>query len=206
MKQRLTIRCIFAGLALLLFIAVAMLGFIYDLLPVGIVGVFMALVFAWVFAGCIYIEVVRERFTARYRALDYVGAKAVLDQATHNHVLYPFMRLALNQMYLRVELCLDDIPAAVKYVESLRHVGGAGWRYKTAYFVVLFNLDWSDLAAARTEYEAFKNDCAHHEIYQGQLSILAAIFSHIDGHGVELPESVKNADYPILRRIVRKYC
>lgn len=206
MKKNCIVMCVILGLCSIFFIGVSVVGFVYDIYAVGITAIFMALIALWAFAGYIYRESVRERFIALYRARDYRGAKAVLDRAAANHFLYPFMRIALNQMYLRVELCLDDIPAAVKYVELLRHDGGTGWKYKTAYFVVLFNLDWADVAAARSEYEAFRSDCAHAVIYQEQLAVLAAIFSHIDGNGEELPASVKNADYPILHRIVRKYC
>ncbi len=206
MKKNCTLACVLLGICALLFAAAGVVSFVYGQYAPGGLSMVMLLVSLWAFAGYIYREKTREHFIARYHVRDYHGAKAILDRAASNHILYPFMRIALNQMYLRIALCLDDIPAAVKYAESLRRVGGDGWKYKTAYFMVLFNLDWEDIAAARTEFEAFRAACSHAEIYREQLAILAVIFDHIDGKGGELPESVKRADYPILHRIVRRYC
>ncbi len=206
MKKNCTLACILLGICALAFAVASVVCFVYGQYAPGGIGIAMLLLILWTFAGYVYRENIREHFIGRYHVRDYHGAKTILDKAARNHLLYPFMRIALNQMYLRIELCLDDIPAAVHYAESLRRLGGDGWRYKTAYFVTLFNLDWEDVAAARTEYEAFRAACSEHEIYRDQLAVLKVIFDHIDGRGGELPELVKNADYPILHRIVRRYC
>ncbi len=206
MKKNCILACVLMSILALAFAAASIVLFIFGQYAPGGAAIAMFLISLWVFAGYVYRENVRERFIGRYRVRDYLGAKSILDRASRNHLLYPFMRIALNQMYLRIELCLDDIPAAVHYAESLRRLGGDGWKYKTAYWFTLFHLDWADIAAAHSEYEAFRAACAQAEIYRGQLDVLSAIFAHIDGHGGPLPESVKNADYPILHRIVRRYC
>ncbi len=206
MKKNCIVPCILLGLCALLFAAAGVVCFVYGQYAPGGIAVAFLLVCLWAFAGYVFREIVRERFVGRYRVRDYAGAKAVLDRAARNHLLYPFMRIALNQMYLRVSLCLDDIPAAVHYADLLRRVGGDGWKYKTAYFMILFHLDWEDLSAARVEYESFRTACAGAAVYREQLEILSAVFAHIDGQGGELPAGVKQADYPILHRIVRRYC
>lgn len=206
MKKSCVLACVLLSLCALLFAAASVVSFVYGQYAPGGIACAFFLVALWTFAGYVCRENVRERFIARYRVRDYLGAKGILDAAARNHLLYPFLRIALNQMYLRIELCLDNIPEAVHYAESLRRLGGDGWKYKTAYWFTLFNLDWSDVAAARAEYEAFRTACAHAEIYRGELEVLAAIFAHIDGQGGDLPDRVKQADYPVLHRIVRKYC
>ncbi len=206
MKKSCVLACVLLGLCALIFAAAGIVCFVFEVYAAGCMSFVAMLVDLWAFAGYVYRENMREHFIARYRVRDYAGAKSILDRASRNHVLYPFLRIALNQMYLRIDLCLDDIPAAVRRAELLRRLGGDGWKYKTAYWFTLFNLDWEDVVAARTEYEAFRAACAHAEIYKDQLNVLAAIFAHIDGRGGALPDSVKNADYPILHRIVRRYC
>ena len=117
MKKNCIFVCVILGLVTALFAGAAVVSFVLGgsvgVAP-GVAACLLALIAAWVFAGYLRREIAREKFIARYRVRDYEGAKAVLDKAAGNHFLYPFMRIALNQMYLRVELCLDDVPAAVK--------------------------------------------------------------------------------------------
>ncbi len=206
MKKNCVLACVLLGLCVLVFAAAGIVCFVFEQYAPGCISLIVMLVTVWAFIGYVYRENLRERFIGRYRVRDYAGAKAIVDAAARNHFLYPFLRIILHQLYLRLALCLDDIPAAVRHAESLRRLGGDGWRYRTSYWFTLFNLDWEDVHAARAEYDAFRTACEHAEIYRGQLAVLAAIFAHIDGHGGPLPESVKNADYPILHRIVRRYC
>lgn len=126
MKKNCILACVLMSIFALAFAAASIVLFIFGQYAPGGAAIAMFLISLWVFAGYVYRENVRERFIGRYRVRDYPGAKSILDRASRNHLLYPFMRIALNQMYLRIELCLDDIPAAVHYAESLRRLGGTG--------------------------------------------------------------------------------
>lgn len=206
MKRNLTVVCILTGLCVAVFAATTVVGFVFGVLPVGIVGAMMFAVSLWVFAGSIYRERVYGAFDARYRAGDYAAARAILDKAERNHFLYPIARIIVLQMYVKVALAQDDTATAERYVSRLRHNGGDGWRYRTAYFIVLLNLDWGDVPAATAEYEAFKSACANSEIYRTRIETLDAIFANIHGEARTLPEAAKQSKYPILHRVVQKYC
>ena len=206
MKRNLTVVCILTGLCVAVFAATTVIGFVFDVLPVGIIGAMMLLVSLWVFAGSIYRERVYAAFDARYRAGDYVAARAILDRAERNHFLYPIARIIVLQMYVKVALAQDDTATAERYVSRLRHNGGDGWKYRTAYFIVLLNLDWGDVPAATAEYEAFRNACANSEIYRTRIETLDAIFANIHGEARPMPEAAKQSRYPILHRVVQRYC
>ncbi len=206
MKRNLTVVCILTGLCVALFAATTVVGFVFDVLPVGIVGAIMTLVTLWVLAGSIYRERVYEQVEARYRVNDFAAARAILDRAEHNHLLYPIARIIVLQLYVRVALAQDDTATAERYVSRLRHNGGDGWRYRTAYFIVLLNLDWGDVPAATAEYEAFKSACASSEIYRSRIEVLDAIFANIHGEAREMPDTAKQSKYPIVHRVIRKYC
>ncbi len=206
MKKRLLIVCLVLGFCSAIAVTVAALGFAFDILALGIVGCIAAAAALWFLAGNIYRDVFYVRTTAFLKEKDFAGARAILDRAESNAIFYPVVRTLVFQLGLRTAIGLDDVPEAARYVENLRHLGGAEWRYRTAYFVVMFNLDWDDVAAAREEYTDFRTDCGESEVYREQLEILDAVFAHIDGYGEDLPESAKNSEYPIVQRVLRKYC
>lgn len=205
MRRNLTVVCILTGLTVAFFAAVTVLGFVFDLLPVGIVGAVMTLVAAWVLAGSIYRERLYDRFSAKFEAYDYVAARAILDKSLHNHLLFPIARIIVWQLYMKVAAAQDDIPTAERYATSLRHGGGEGWKYRTAYFIVLLNLDWGDLPAATAEYEAFRSACAHSEIYRSNIDVLDALFKGINGGEYVIPDQAKRSRYPIVHRVIEKY-
>ena len=206
MKRNLTIVCVLNGICVAVFVAVGVLGFVYGVLTAGILGAFMTLIALWVLAGNIYREWLYDKVEHRFAVRDYAGARAYLDRAEHNHLLYPIVRIIACQLSLKVALAIDDIPTAARCVNRLRHNGGDGWKYRTAYPIILMNLDWDDVEAARAEYEAFRRACAHSSIYRTRLETLDAVFSHLDGNAAPLPDEVKNSPYPIVHRVVRKYC
>lgn len=205
MKRNLTVICILTGLTVLFFAAVTVLGFVFDILPVGIVGAAMTLVAAWVLAGSIYRERLYDAVIAKFDVYDYPAARAKLDRALRNHIFFPVARMVVWQLYTMVALAQDDIPAAERYASSLRHGGGEGWRYRTAYFIVLLNLDWGDLPAATAEYEAFRNACAHSQIYRSRIEVLDALFAGIHGKEYTIPDGAKHSRYPLVHRIIEKY-
>ena len=159
MKRNLTIVCVLNGICVALFAAVGVLGFVYNVLTAGILGVFMTVIALWILAGNIYREWLYDAVEHRFSVGDYAGARAYLDRAERNHLLYPIVRVIVCQLSLKVALAIDDIPTAARCVNRLRHNGGDGWQYRTAYAIILMNLDWDDVDAARTEYEAFRRAC-----------------------------------------------
>lgn len=145
-------------------------------------------------------------FRTAVRAADYAAAVALLDRASHNPIFFPVYRIIVFQLYIRAYLALDDTAQAAKYVDILRHAGGTGWKYRTAFFVIVVNLDWEDIAAAQEEYDAFRKDCAHAQIYREQIGILDAVFAHLAGETPPVPDAAKRSPYPVVHRVIQKYC
>ncbi len=206
MKRNLLVVSILVGIVALFFAALTVVGFLFDLLPVGIIGAVMFVISLWVFAGSVFRERVYLKFERLFDDGNYPAAAELLDKASKNHLLYPIARVVVYQLYIRAELALDEVGAAAKYVECLRHAGGTGWKYRTAYYVILFHLDWNDVERAREEFEAFYADCAQSAVYRVQIEILQGIFAHIDGKEVELPKEAYRSPYPVVKRVLQKYC
>ncbi len=209
MKKSLTVVCALLGVCTVIAIVVAILGFVYDILALGIIGCIAAVVSLWFFAGMLYRDVVYNRVVACFDAKDFAKAREILDRAERNQFFYPIVRVLVFQLGLRTAIGLDDTTDAVRYIESLRSLGGnegGEWRYKTAYFLVMINLDWGDISAARAEYSDFSDACENLDNFQEQLGILDAVFAHIDGEEAELPEAAERSEYPVVHRVLQKYC
>lgn len=205
MKRNLTVVCVLVGACTLFFAAVTAVGAAYGIIPVIVCGAVMTLVGIWAFIGSVLRERIYERAENRIGCGDYYGALAVLDKASRNHLFFPLYRMIVYQLYVRAELAIDDVAAAAKHADCLRHAGGDGWKYRTAFYVVLFNLDWEDLSAAQAEYESFKNACAHSALYREQISVLDALFARLGGENVPLPEAAKTSPYPVVHRLIERY-
>lgn len=206
MKKSLTVMCLLLGLCTVTAIVVAALGFAYGVLPLGIIGCIAALVSLWFFAGMLYRDVIYTRTVACFDAKDFAKAREIIDGAERNQFFYPIVRVLVFQLGLRTAIGLDDTTEAVRYIGALRTLGGNEWRYKTAYFLVMINLDWGDISAARAEYTDFSEACGGSEVFGEQLEILDAVFAHIDGEGGEIPESAERSEYPVVHRVLGKYC
>ncbi len=205
MKRSLTVVCVLTGALAAAFAAGAFLGFWYSIYYAGVICACMALVALWTLVGSILREKLFLDFEKRFENREYAGAKEVLDKASHNYFFYPIYRVIAHQLYIKAYLALDDTATAARHVECLRHMGGVGWKYRTAFFVSIVNLDWNDIAAARTEYAAFAHDCASSQIYREQLEILNAVFAHINGEDTPVPEAAKESPYPVVHRVIDKY-
>ncbi len=109
--------------------------------------------------------------------------------------------------YVTVCMALDDLSAASPVIARLRHGGGAGWKYKTAYFYILIKLDEGDLETAHTEFEEFRRECAQAKIYHDQIEVLTAIFHRLyrTENNEPLPASAVNSNYPVVSRILGKH-
>lgn len=206
MKRNLWIVSVILGLCCAAFVALIVLGIVYRNAIMGVVGGGMLLLTLWLLAGSVYRERAYEAFEKKFVARDYVGALEVLDRASSNHFFFPVFRTIAYQLYVKGELAADDLARAAHYADLLRHMGGDGWKFRTAFYVVLFNLDWGDFAAAREEFKEFEKACSHSALYREQLEILRALFGRIDGGDEPLPESVKTSPYPVVARIVERYC
>ncbi|MDE7158957.1 MAG: hypothetical protein K2N74_05205 [Clostridiales bacterium] len=205
MKRNLIVVCVLTGLVTAFFGAVAFLGFWYNVLVAGVLGAVMAAVSLWVLMGSVWRERCYEKFDRHFDEHDFYAAKLVLDKASKNVILYPVFRSVAGQLYMKAYMALDDISATEHYVSLLRRIGGAGWRYRTAFFFILLNLEWKDISAARGEFEDFRQNCGHAEIYREQIQILTALFALIDGKESELPDSVKNSPYPVVHRLLERH-
>ena len=206
MRRNLIAVCALVGVSTAAFLAVTVLGIIWKNAVMIAVGAVMSLVALWVTAGSIYRERTYEVFEKKFGARDYAGALETLDKAAQNHFFFPMFRTVAYQLYIRGELAVDNLAEAAKYVDLLRHVGGDGWKFRTAYYVVLFNLDWGEYAVARDEFEEFEKACAHSSLYKEQLETLRALLGRINGGDDPLPESVKKSPYPVVGRIVERCC
>ncbi len=203
MKQGQLIKCLSFFVLTAVVAAVSVVGFVISLLPLGIVFAVLAFFCLLLSVTSVYREITHNRLESCFQSGEFRRAKEILDGASH---LLFFDRTFLKVNYIRVEFALDDLTNAVKNIDSLRHRGGSEWRFKTAYYVVLLNLDWDDVAGAREEYEALESVCAHTDIYKEELNTLRTVFACIDGREAELSKSLKNPVYPVLTRIMRKYC
>ena len=204
MKRSLIAATVGVGLCLAAFIALIVLGALWNIPVVIALGAVMTLVALWVLSGFIYRERIYENFEKKFSSGDFLGALTVLDRASNNHLLFPIVRMLVYELYIKGELAVDRLSESAKYVQLLRHNGGKGWKYRTAFYLILFNLDWGDIAAARDEYREFEEACSHSPVYSDELVMLRALFAHVLHGETSFPESVKNSPLPIVKRIAEK--
>ena len=120
---------------------------------------------------------------------------------------YFLVRITVIQHYISVCCALDDLATAKRYIDRIRHGGGNGWKYRTAYLYILIKLDEGDVQTARGEFSEFRKDCAHAEVYKGQFEILDAIFSRLFSlrDNVPLPDSIEKSSFPVVNRILGRH-
>ncbi len=137
----------------------------------------------------------------------YAEEKALIEKKMKNPFFFLIRTVALVR-YVRVNMALDDLPTAERYVDRLRHGGGDEMKYRTAFFYILIKLDGGDVQTARTEYEQFRTHCAHAEIYREEIEILTAIFRRVfkTDTAEPLPEAAVNSPFPIVSRILGRVC
>ncbi len=135
----------------------------------------------------------------------YDEERALIEKKMKSPFFF-LVRIVALMRYIRASMALDDLPTAKRYIDLLRHNGGAGWKYMTAYFYILIKLDEGDVTTARTEYEEFRTQCAHAEIYKEQIEVLTAIFHRIFGtsNNEPLPQAAVNSPFPVIGRILGK--
>lgn len=135
----------------------------------------------------------------------YAEARAYLEKVRKGPLSF-LTRVRAMSNYVCVCMALDDLPNAARIIDRLRHGGGKGWKYMTAYCYILIRLDGGDVETARAEYEEFRTQCANAEIYKDQIEVLTAIFRRLMGtsDNEPLPQTAVNSRYPVVGRILGK--
>lgn len=188
------------------FAAVAVYGFVANQLYTG--G------FAIAMAGICIIAILafamQETFTLTcdmlFREKKFEEERALIEKKMRSP-FYFIMRIPAMMHYVCVTMALDDLKMSARYIDRLRHGGGRGWKYMTAYCHILIKLDEGNIAAAKTEFEEFRRDCAHAVIYQEQIEVLTAIFTRLltARNAVPLPVAAVNSSYPVVSRILGRH-
>ena len=187
-------------------IFMAVIGFLRSVVileALGIAGIVVALLGAAVFGAQDSVNVPCEKFFTEGK---YEEMRTFIERKMRSPFFF-LMRIAALEHYIRVCMALDDLSTAARYIDRLRHGGGMGWKYRTAYCYILIKLDAGDIETARGEYEQFRNDCAHAEIYKTQLEILSAIFTRLftARDNIPLPTSAVECVYPVVSRILGRH-
>ena len=172
----------------------------------GILLILFALFVALLLLRLVLIDGMNIACGKLYFERQYAEARAILDKKAQSPFFF-LMRTGVYLWYINVHMALDDLPAAEHYIDILRHNGGKGWKYMTAYSYILIRLDRGETDAAHTEFEEFRMECAHAEIYRDQIEVLAAIFHRLYGtaNSEPLPEAAVRSNFPVVSRILGKH-
>lgn len=143
---------------------------------------------------------------ALFREKKFDEERALIERKMKSPI-YFLMRIPAMMHYVCVTMALDDLDTAERYIARLRHGGGRGWLYKTAYCNCLIKLDRGDISAAKKEFEEFRRDCAQAVVYREQIEVLTAIFSRLltVRNAVPLPEAAVKSSYPVVSRILGRH-
>ncbi len=187
-----------------LLIAGTVLGFLSDeYYYLGIIGAVVLIADVFALATVITQDNLNIKCGKLCDEKRYAEEKALIEKKMRSPLFFLVRTVALMR-YVRVNMALDDLPTAKRYIDALRHGGGAGWKYMTAYFYILIKLDEGEIVTARTEYEEFRTQCAHAEIYREQIEVLRAIFHRLfkTNNTEPLPAAAVNSPFPIVNRVL----
>ena len=202
MTKRHTSVYVLFSIAAALCLAATVFGFVADkYYYIGIIGAVL-FVFA---AAALATVITRDNLNIKCGVLcdNRQYAEALIEKKMRSPFFFLIRTVALMR-YIRVNMALDDLPTAKRYVDRLRHGGGEGWRYMTDFYYILIELDAGELSQAYTEYGEFRTACQHAEIYREQLEILSAIFHRLyqTGNNDPLPQSAVNCPFPVVSRVL----
>ncbi len=172
----------------------------------GVLLLLVALFLTLIFIRLILLDDINIGCDKPYREKRYEEVRTFLEKKMRG----PFFFLVRTVVYsweIVLNMALDDLPAAEHYIDILRHNGGKGWKYMTAYSYILILLDRGETETARVEFEEFRRECAHAEIYRDQLEVLAAIFHRLyrTGNDEPLPQAAVRSDFPAVSRILGRH-
>lgn len=190
----------------LAFIACAVAAFVKGYWALGALACVAFFAVLWLLAGLMRLHTLLAAFEADMKKRDLVGAEKTAHAIKNSKLFYPVMRFTGLRVMLQVRMAQDDLADAKNYVERIRHDGGIGWKYRTAYYTVLIALDEGDVALASAEYEDFRSHNQGVELYKEQLEVLDALFGRLFTHNdTPLPESVGRSVFPVVHRILGKH-
>lgn len=184
----------------------AALSFIWRLWPAGALCVAAFCAALWLLAGLTQLWKKKDAFDRNFRARNFDEAEKYALEIAGSKLFYPIMRFTGFCVMLAISMAKDDLQEAEKYIFRIRHGGGAGWKYRTAYYYTLILIDKGDVPAARAEYEDFRIHNQNVEFYQSQLEVLDAIFRRLfTRNDTPLPASVTDSFFPVVHRILGKH-
>lgn len=182
------------------------IGYHWNNLALKIVGIICIVVSLIAFAMYVAEYKVNSTCDKLFSEKNFEDEREFIEKKMKSPFFF-LMRLVAIRHYIRVCMALDDLQTAFRYIARLRHGGGKAWKYATAYSYILIKLDEGDIKTARREFEDFRKDCAHAEIYKTQLEILTAIFSRLlSTRNVKpLPEAAVESSFPVVSRVLGRH-
>lgn len=198
-----------AALATLVCAAVlvcAVLAFIWQHWAEGAFFTVAFFVVLWLLVGVFRLWALRSAFDKYLKERRFEEAAHYAKEISESKLFYPVMRFTGFCVTLIISMVNDNLLEAEKYVGKIRQGGGAGWKYRTAYYYTLILLDKGDIPAARAEYEDFRIHNQGVELYKEQLEVLDALFKRLFTRSdTPLPASVSNSSFPVVHRILGKH-
>lgn len=194
------------GIAAAVTITGVVLSFCFAQYVVGAILLPVTLVLILCLAG----EIVQDNFYMKSEALfvarRYEEERLLLERVRNNHLIFPFVRERYYLCSVRNALVRDDLLLAKSCIDRLRHGGDRGLKYKTAYATVLILLDEGKVSEARSEYEDFRVHNEHYAVYNSQLEMLEALFSHLfTKNDTPILEAAVHSPYPVIKRILGRH-
>ncbi len=184
----------------------AALSFVWRHWSMGALCVAAFCVVLWLLAGLTKLWKKKDAFDRNFRARKFDEAEKYAREIAESKLFYPIMRFTGFCVMLAISMAKDDLQEAEKYIFRIRHGGGAGWKYRTAYYYTLILMDKGDVSAARAEYEDFRIHNQNVELYRSQLEVLDAMFRKLfTRNDMPLPASVTDSFFPVVHRILGKH-
>lgn len=194
------------GVVEIAIVVCAVLAFLYKYWAVGAIACVFFLAVLWFFAGVLQLIKLLASFEACMKERDLGGAERAARAVRESKLFYPIMRFSGLRVMLLLCMAKDELDEAKHYISRIRHDGGVGWKYRTAYYTVLIALDEGDVSLARAEYEDFRIHNQGVELYKEQLEVLDALFARLFTHNdTPLPQSVGRSVFPVVQRILGKH-
>ena len=191
------------SLVAVLFAGVAVFGFVKGSTVAGVIfsvitGIWILYIVATAVRDALFDTCVKLFEEKRFKE-----ERALLEKKMRSP-FYFILRVTVIQHYISVCAALDDLATSKRYIDSIRLGGGNGWKYRTAYLYILIMLDEGNVQVARAEYDDFRRDCQHAEVYKGQLEVLQAVFSQIFSlrNSAPLPKAAVGSSFPVVNRIL----
>lgn len=187
-------------------IVCAVLAFIKRFWALGAVACVAFLLVLWFLAGFLRLRTLLTSFEASIKNRKLDEAEKAAYAIRGNMLFNPIMHYSSLRVMLVLSMAKDNLGEAKNYIERMRHEGGVGGKYETAYYTVLIALDEGNVQLAREEYEDFRRNNQGFELYREQLEVLDALFARLFTRSDKpLPASVSASFFPVVSRILGKH-